>query len=470
MTNSMDFRFNGPAFFQEIIDGSNFDEKFIKHKLSQAKAHHSALLDHIHNLETENFELKEEKENFLKQNKKNKSPLKTTPFTDNTTMNLMDTEVSVDLDETNATFVCNNGQDNLEFSYFDDNFASIAQNKASKGSRIDKENLNLVGEETMKINFLTKEIELLDEKQAAEEERDILVGENENLKNQIVELCEKLEDSQIALTNAHQTCDQKDRKMIDLESDLEVANEEIIKLNNKTSKYSEMEIKYNDMQKRMETMEIDYLDKKDKVKNGNNLFAEVDERRQYCENKAIEYRDEILKVRQQRDQFINQNTILKRKMTKLQELVDNGASAKSYNIDNDPYFINVQKSALHYRSLYQKLQYESHERLQMVEQLRLKFQEDWHFPYDQKKILSRFLDVDRKYKDLQLTFHEKSLEIAKSVKERDEMEYKLKVLEHFNKLPTDHKCFKMRDQGTDTEEFRREDEEEKAAAGECNQQ
>jgi len=366
-----------------------------------------------------------------------------------------------------------NTSEDPEFSFFDDNFASVHQKKQEYGSRINKANLEFEtrddGNETMQIKFMQKEMDLMDEKDAISMERDEIKSENEQLKVQVIDLATALENAQFAISEANTDCNKKGTKIIELESDLESAQEDIIKMNNKLSNYNDMEVKYHDMKQRFETMEVDYVKNQDKVKNGNNLFAEVDERRQFCENKTIEYRDEILKVRKQRDEVAKQNNILKRKMTKLQELVDSGASSKCYRIDDDPYFINVKKSALHYMSLYDKVQNESHERLVMVMDLKKRFNDEWHFPYDQKRILSRYLEVDRKYKDLEKEYYENSLKIAKTEVERDEMQYKLKVLEHFNKLPADHKCFKMKDQGTDTCEFQQEDAE-KAEAGDCNQQ
>jgi len=64
-------QFLPPTFFQEMLDLSSNDQ--LKQKISQVKCHLGALQDHIYGMESEIFELKEEKENFLKNTaKKNK--------------------------------------------------------------------------------------------------------------------------------------------------------------------------------------------------------------------------------------------------------------------------------------------------------------------------------------------------------------------------------------------------------------
>ena len=444
-------------------------------KLSQSEKKISMLESEMENLTTENQSLRD----LLEADKENqqhgfnpKKKQRSGTFGQDSTCNLMDSTLNV------SVFDSTNNQ-----GYFDDNLMSAIKPKGQgRKTHLNFESLTVEDSDTTfehpenEPGEMTKNILQLESQVEHEEKIADLMDEKEELENKNSELCEIVEKLQSQLNEAIANSEknalnfeneitQKSEKNLELQNELEELKSELSISNVKANKYIDMANKYEDMESKMAVMEADYMDRKDKMKQGNNLFVEVEDRRMFAEKKAFEFKNEILKVREQRDGIKAELDCKRIEIKRLSGLL---SAKQTFNVETDPEYIALEKDRDFYWDENERLQKES-----IRYQSRLRdYVKSQNVSYDYMGTLDDLYDLKQKYAKMSNRVAKSSTKAAKMEKERDEADYQLKVLQHYNTLTSDNKYHKMVNVGTWTEEFIKEDKVkmEHGEMGECKQQ
>ena len=255
------------------IDVESFDK--LQFQLSQKDKRISMLEEELLDREIQAEEYtKQIEELSTKVTSKRRSPLKT--YNENDTMHLMNSD---------NTFMDNTVTENESGEFIDDDHINATPFKMigdkenlrklslkNKNSKFDAEEVRFTETERLK-----EELDLVtDALESNELEMQEIIHDRDNFGKQLMETMEELTREK----SGHSLEQVKNQG---LEEELEQLKQDLIEANNKIVNFERVDQENNELNSRLQSMELNYVEAKDSVKQGNNLFAEVEERKDYSE-------------------------------------------------------------------------------------------------------------------------------------------------------------------------------------------
>ena len=190
---------------------------------------------------------------------KKRSPLKPlNRFTENDTLQLLNDE--------NNTIMLENEND--EFIDDDRITATPFKMKSTKNIEQEEEKFNEIEKMREELEVVTEALE------SNEREMQDIIAERDNYGKQLIEVTEALNSEKIKN-------EKLETQNAENQEELEQIKQDLLEANNKIQNLEQVGQENSDLNAKLQNMELNYVEAKDAVKQGNNLFAEVEERKDY---------------------------------------------------------------------------------------------------------------------------------------------------------------------------------------------
>jgi len=234
-----------------------------------------------------------------------------------------------------------------------------------------------------------------------------------------------------------------------LEEDLEQLKQDLLEANNKIVNFERVDQENSELNSRLQNLELNYVEAKDSVKQGNNLFAEVEERKNYCEKIAVRHKEEILKLRGEKHKIQQELKSRQAEVRKMQQVMETKKAADVYT---DPVYQCLLKSTMNARKLIEEQRKEIRKKNQTIHDITHRngrfIDMSTHDDYIEQNIK---LENLVKSKDSKLD--ELEQEKAKLQCQRNDFEYKYKMMEfYYDGFEEKNKYQKLMNQEVQTEE------------------
>lgn len=349
---------------------------------------------------------------------KRRSPLKT--YNENDTMHLMNSD---------NTFMDNTVTENESGEFIDDDHINATPFKMigdkenlrklslkNKNSKFDAEEVRFTETERLK-----EELDLVtDALESNELEMQEIIHDRDNFGKQLMETMEEL-------TREKSSHSLEQVKNQGLEEELEQLKQDLIEANNKIVNFERVDQENNELNSRLQSMELNYVEAKDSVKQGNNLFAEVEERKDYCEKIAVRHKEEILKLRSDKYKIQQELKSRQTEVRKMQQVMETKKTADVYA---DPVYQCLLKSTMKARRLNEEQRKEIRKKNQTIHDITHRngrfLDMITHDDYIEQNI-----KLENMVKDKDSKLDELDQEKAKLQCQRNDFEYKYKMMEFY---------------------------------------
>ena len=154
----------------------------------------------------------------------------------------------------------------MALDFLCDSFGYFGNSLSKLNKQIEKH--EAVEQIKIELNLVTDALE------TNEREMQQIIGERNNYGKQLMEAMEELSEERTAHEQTKQEFEQ-------CRDELEQFKTDLIESNNKIVELEQVGQENSDLSNKLQTMELNYVEAKDAVKQGNNLFAEVEERKEY---------------------------------------------------------------------------------------------------------------------------------------------------------------------------------------------